>query len=531
MQIPSSYRIWQPALLGVTVALGMMAGVKMVPKLGNQYHPTLDTVMVLDQDDKIEEVLKYIDAKYIDTVHRGELVDETIRAIIDQLDPHSNYLTAKEVALEAENHEGHYSGIGAEFFFVQDTPIILRTVEASPAERAGLNRGDAILAINGTNTLDFASEFDKLSDLIREPSQPDLRIAVRRSNATTIDTILVTRDLVPTNSVDHFQMLSGQVGYIRVRQFSMETYRQFMVAVENLVQQQKAKDLVIDLRGNPGGYLQQVVQILSQLFIEKDKLLVYTVTRNGQKREYRSTGQAFFPVNKIAILVDEGSASASEILAGAVQDWDRGILVGRRTFGKGLVQKEFPLGDGSALLLTIERYYTPLGRLIQKSYQDREAYRQDLYDRSQHGELTDAAQIPVLDSTPYKTPKGKILYARGGIYPDVFVPLDSFVLSPEYQSIEARMYSWMYQLARDYPELSGYQEADQYVNWTRSHNWKRELQNALGKSVRWPSNMDRTVERLMLDRMLYYFQGPEMANTFSVNHDECVEKALSALSK
>ncbi|MCB0654869.1 MAG: hypothetical protein KDC57_01970, partial [Saprospiraceae bacterium] len=263
----------------------------------------------------------------------------------------------------------------------------------------------------------------------------------------------------------------------------------------------------------------------------KDKLLVYTVSRNGQKREYRSTGQAFFPINRVVILIDEGSASASEILAGAVQDWDRGILVGRRTFGKGLVQKQFPLGDGSALLLTIERYYTPLGRLIQKSYSDREAYQHELYDRSQHGELTDAANIPVLDSTPYRTPKGKILHARGGIYPDIFVPVDSFVFNDTYQEIASDLYAWMYELARTNPELITMEQPEQYLNWLHTHNWRNDLSKYLEMKKRWSSAMDPSVERLVIDRMLYYFRGPDMANTYSVDHDECVRKALTALGK
>ena len=207
----------------------------------------------------------------------------------------------------------------------------------------------------------------------------------------------------------------------------METYRQFMDAVEKLVQKQGAKDLVIDLRGNPGGYLQQVVQILSQLFPEKDKLLVYTVSRNGQKREYRSTGQAFFPINRVVILIDEGSASASEILAGAVQDWDRGILVGRRTFGKGLVQKEFPLHDGSAVRVTTAKYYTPAGRCIQRDYKgkDPEEYYQEIPDS------TWASEDSLKNRPSYQTTGGRVVFGGGGIQPDVYVSSPVYSQRPQ----------------------------------------------------------------------------------------------------
>lgn len=407
------------------MAIGMLLGVKMFPSLGHIYsRSVLDSLAKRQDVQKIEEALRYIQARYVDTMSMGTLTDEALEAMVDQLDPHSAYFQRRDVRGEELEREGHYEGIGVEFTILQDTAYLHKIIPGSPADRAGLKPGDAILSIDTNIISGRQRAYADILRIIPDHPSTEFPITYLPLAAKTPVTMRIKKEIVHFPTVTVAAMLSDEVGVIKLARFNQTSYREFMESLE-ILQKENVKDLIIDLRGNPGGYLQQAVQILSQLFTEKGIMLVYTAGRHG-RTEYKSTGRPFFNLRKIAVLIDEYSASASEIVAGAVQDLDRGVVIGRRSFGKGLVQKQFSLSDGSALLLTVEKYYTPSGRAIQRSYADHTRYLYEVYHRLEDGELTGEAAIPVVDSSKYFTSKGRVVYGGGGITPDVFIPLNAW---------------------------------------------------------------------------------------------------------
>lgn len=381
---------------------------------------------------KLEEMIRYIEARYVDDVNKKELVKEAIDNILHQLDPHSSYISADHLKEVNDQLEGHFDGIGIEFIVVDDTVMVVSTLEDGPAKTAGILAGDKIVQIEDSLTVGDNIDYEGILKKLKGRKGTAVQVGIRRGNEEKVKQFSITRDKIPVSSIDVAYMLDDKTGIIKVNRFTSKTYREFMKELENLVEKEQLENLVIDLRGNPGGYLQETTNILSQLFKEKDQLLVYTEGSNVARSEYKTTGRNFYDVKNISVLVDEHSASASEILAGAIQDSDRGVIIGRRTFGKGLVQEQYRLRDGSAIRLTVARYYTPSGRCIQKSYENLDEYDGDLAERSHNGELFDASKFKQPDTTEYFTGKGRVVYGGGGIEPDVFVPLDSNLLNADF---------------------------------------------------------------------------------------------------
>lgn len=425
--------IWLPLLFSLVLVVGMLVGIKM-----QENPPTVAAIEMAKRKDlppsalgqgKLEELIRYIEARYVDDVNKDELVKEAIDNILFQLDPHSNYISAEQLKEVNDQLEGHFDGIGIEFLVVDDTVMVISTIDEGPAQTAGVLPGDKIVEIEDSLTVGDNIDFEGLLSKLRGEEGTKVKIGVKRGNELELHHFTIARDKIPVKSVEVAYMIDDKTGLIKINRFSSNTYQEFMQELEKLVDKQGLEHLVIDLRNNPGGYLQEATNILSQLFEEKDKLLVYTEGTNVARSEYKTTGRNFYDVNNIVVLVDEGSASASEILAGAVQDWDRGVIVGRRTFGKGLVQEQYRLRDGSAIRLTIARYFTPSGRCIQKSYDHRETYDEDITERSLNGELYDEGKQEIADTTKFFTGAGRVVYGGGGIIPDVFIPLDSNLLS------------------------------------------------------------------------------------------------------
>lgn len=417
--------LWWPFLLSLAMAIGMWLGVKMFPSLGHIYtRPVTDSLSNRQQLQVLEEAMRYIQARYVDSLSISHLTDETLNAMINQLDPHSAYFPSQEVKHEEMQREGHYEGIGVEFSLLQDTVYVHKIIPGSPAEQVGLKPGDAVLFIDTIAVSGRGKTYQEILKVI--PEQPKKEFAITYLTLATRSKVTATikKDIVHFPSIAFADLVEPGVGLIKLTRFNQSSYREFMEALETL-HKRDLRHLVIDLRGNPGGYLQQAVQILSQLFNEKGLMMVYTTGRNG-RTEYRSTGRPFFRLEKIAVLIDENSASASEIVAGAVQDLDRGVIVGRRSFGKGLVQKQFTLSDGSAILLTVEKYYTPSGRAIQRDYSDRTNYMYEVHHRFADGELTGQVAAPLADTSHFYTTKGRVVYGGGGITPDLFVPLEAW---------------------------------------------------------------------------------------------------------
>lgn len=448
--------MWLPLAFALVLIGGMFIGMEL---------QSAAPPLVMERSDlpgstgqgKIEELIRYIEAKYVDEVDRDELIQEAIDEILGKLDPHSTYFTAEELREATEQLEGSFDGIGVEFMVVDDTIVIVSPLAGGPSEAVGILAGDKIISVEDSVIAGLELTNRDIVSLLRGERGSEVRIGIKRGNDSRIRHFDIVRDKIPMNSVDIAYMLDEKTGYIKINRFSATTYEEFMKGLEELVEKKQMEDLVIDLRHNPGGYLQQATNILSQLFKDKDKLLVYTQGRAVSRNDYESSGRAFFDVDDIVVLIDEGSASASEILAGAIQDHDRGIIVGRRSFGKGLVQEQYKLRDGSALRLTVARYYTPSGRSIQKPYNDLDEYNQDVIARYESGELTEAEKMSVQDSTKFYTADGHVVYGGGGLLPDIFVPIDTLLFSDTYLLLRQYIPEFTFAYVEDNdPEFSEY---------------------------------------------------------------------------
>lgn len=412
-----------PLLLAAVLAIGMFIG-QQLPRYENHLWFTPAAYRPTKSAGALEEILRYVEAKYVDSVEVESLRESTIAHLLEQLDPHSIYITPEELRHEDEIMSGNFEGIGIEFLLVDDTIQVVTPLSGGPSEAAGILPGDKIITIEDSLVAGVAISNADIFGKLRGPQGSTVRVGILRGKERKLRSFTITRDVIPVHSVDVAYMLDKETGYIKINRFSAPTYQEFMEALQVLSDEAGMKNLVLDLRGNPGGYLNEATEMLSQFFPE-GKLLVYTEGRAEERQNYKSNGRARFNIQNIAVLVDEGSASASEIVAGAVQDHDRGWVIGRRTFGKGLVQVQYPLSNGGALRLTISRYYTPSGRSIQRDYKNDTDYNHEAERRLQNGELADANKIQVLDSTKYYTGMGRVVYGGGGVTPDVFIPLDT----------------------------------------------------------------------------------------------------------
>ncbi|MCP4440297.1 MAG: S41 family peptidase [Aureispira sp.] len=422
--------IFLPLLLALTLAGGTWIGYQISSQMNGSYVLVSNNNSQLSpRAGKVDEILRFIDARYLEGIEMEKLEDAAIEGMLKNLDPHSSYIAAANLQGVNESLAGGFEGIGVEFFVLEDTVYIVGVIPDGPSDKAGMEVGDKIIMIGDSIIAGVGIKNKGVIDKLKGESGSGVDIKVKRSGLAELQEISITRGEIPMRSVDVSYMLDAQTGYIKVNRFSGKTYAEFMTALEALIEKDM-KDLVIDLRQNPGGYLNAATDMLTQLFAKK-KLLVYTEGRSYKRKEYNSNGRVLFKVGKVAVLINEGSASASEIMAGAIQDNDRGIVIGRRSFGKGLVQEQYELSDGSALRLTVARYFTPSGRLIQKPYeQESDDYSNDLKKRFESGELYHKDSIKISDSTKYYTTGGRVVYGGGGIIPDVFVPLDSMDHNP-----------------------------------------------------------------------------------------------------
>lgn len=443
--------IWLPFLFAAVLAGGMY--------IGSQLNPAPQLIIQTDGIDpeefskigngRIEDLLRFIEARYVDEVNSDELIEKAIDKIISELDPHSSYIPVSQVKQINDELHGNFDGVGIEFIIIEDTIVVVAPIAGGPSEEAGILAGDKIVEINDSTAVGGETDVRELVNKLRGQAGSQVKVGVKRGISKNIKSFNIKREPIPIYSVDVGYMVDERTGFIKVNRFSATTYREFMKEVEDL-KEKGMEDLVVDLRQNPGGYLREATKMLSQLFPEKGKLLVYTEGRTVRRNEYKSTGLTHYSIGKVAILIDEGSASASEIVAGAVQDWDRGVIIGRRSFGKGLVQEQLDLNDGSALRLTVARYFTPSDRLIQKSYDDKNAYSSDIIDRYQGGELLNKDSIHQSDTTQFYTKLEKrVVFGGGGITPDVFVPLDTTYLNDSYVALRQVLPQYIYRYAEN----------------------------------------------------------------------------------
>ena len=375
---------------------------------------------------KLHIALSAIEALYVDTVNSDRVVEDAIRGMLEKLDPHSSYSTPKETKEMTEPLNGSFEGIGVQFNMADDTLLVIQPVSNGPSERIGILAGDRIVAVADTAIAGVKMSKEEIMRRLRGPKGTIARLKVVRRGISDTLRFDVKRDKIPVYSIDATYMLRPGIGYIRIGSFSATTYHEFMESLERL-KKQGMRDLVLDLQGNGGGYLQAAADLASE-FLQKGDLIVYTEGRSVPRRDYTADGSGSFLNGRVVVLVDEYSASAAEIVTGALQDQDRGLVVGRRTFGKGLVQRPIDFEDGSMIRLTIAHYYTPSGRCIQKPYEkgDNKSYALDMVNRLKHGELTSQDSIHFIDSLKFETlKKHRAVYGGGGIMPDYFVPLDT----------------------------------------------------------------------------------------------------------
>lgn len=377
----------------------------------------------------IQEVLDIVGLRYVDNVGIDTLANKSIQNLLNRLDPHSVYIPASKLSMVNDDLRGNFSGIGIEFQIFYDTVNVINVLPGGPSEKAGVQVGDKIIKVNDTFVIaDKKIEPDDIRKQLRGSNGSTVKVTVLR-NDKNVD-LSIVRGTIPIPSVDAAYMIAPLTGFIHINKFSESTYSEFMMTMEKL-QKQKMQKLIIDLRGNGGGLLSQAVNIADE-FIDNNKLIVYTQGAHVAKNEYRCKRDGLFEKGELILLVDEGSASASEVLSGALQDWDRATIVGRRTFGKGLVQEQFGLTDGAALRLTVARYYSPLGRNIQKPYdQGYDKYEEEIVQRYHSSEVISGGDTSKIKGKPFKTPKGRIVYGGGGIMPDVYVPLDTTSMGKE----------------------------------------------------------------------------------------------------
>ncbi|MBI2271615.1 MAG: S41 family peptidase [Bacteroidetes bacterium] len=407
--------IYLPLVFALLLVLGIYIGYR---------YSFINNPTTTANNDKIAKLLSYIQKRYVDTVNQTQLEDKALNTLLQNLDPHSSYVTAKEAQAMNEPLQGNFGGIGIEFNIIKDTIRVVSAISGGPSEALGIQAGDMIVKIEGKSAAGVRITNQQVIGKLRGESGSKVNISVKRRGVKKLIDFSIIRGEIPIYSIDAAYMIDTKTGYIKVSRFGATTYDEYMKAFRDL-RKKGLSSLILDLRGNPGGYLNAAVMLADE-FLEAGKEIVHTQGRSERKKVHTATIKGEFEKNKLIILIDEGSASASEIVAGAIQDNDRGTIIGRRSFGKGLVQEEKEFDDGSAVRLTIARYYTPTGRCIQKSYEGGvEAYYSEEIDRYNTGELQNADSIKFNDSLKYKTPAGKIVYGGGGIMPDVFVPLDT----------------------------------------------------------------------------------------------------------
>lgn len=460
-------QVWTPLLFALVMIFGMTLGFRLRDTLRNKR----DIQAVIERNDRLEEVIDLVKERYVDTINANLLYQDAITGILSHLDPHTTYISADQLQDVNEDLEGSFFGIGVEFSIYKDTIQVTSVIENGPAERAGVSIGDQLIKVNDSTVAGIGITSERIIKMLRGKQNSLVNVTIKDGASGKLKHVAIKRDAVPIYSVDAQLMLDASVGYIKINRFAATTFDEFMKALRAL-ERQGMKSLILDLRQNPGGYLQAATKIADQ-FLADNKMIVYTKGRQAEKEEYKAENAGIFEEGRLVVLIDEGSASASEVLSGAIQDWDRGVIIGRRSFGKGLVQEQYELSDGAALRLTVARYYTPSGRSIQRTFaRGRDAYREDYTKRFESGELTgnDTITGPA-DTMRYYTGRHRVVYGGGGIKPDIYVPYDTSKLGTGLLNMifseELRSAVWNYYTAHR-PELQQMKNVKDFIQQFQS---------------------------------------------------------------
>ncbi|MDL2305340.1 S41 family peptidase [Bacteroides sp. OttesenSCG-928-D19] len=456
--------IWILFFIVVSLLLGFYLGKYL--RLTSPQQKTLRT-----GQNKINEALEVISHNYVDSVDINHLTESAVGKIISELDPHSSYIPASEVDASKEDLESSFSGIGIQFNMQTDTIIVISIVSGGPAEKAGLMPFDRIITVDDSIVAGQNIHINKMMRMLRGPKDSKVTLGVQRGDAEELAQFELTRGEIPNLSVDVSYKVSDHIGYIKVTKFARSTYSEFLTAIAKL-KEQSVKGFIIDLRDNPGGYMESAIYMINE-FLSKGNMIVYTQGRTYPRIDTHSNGKGSCQDAPIVVLINELSGSASEIFSGAIQDNDRGLIIGRRSYGKGLVQTKLDLSDKSELLLTIARYYTPSGRCIQKEYElgKSDEYGQDIYNRYIHGEFYSADSIKMNDSLEFKTVGGRSVYGGGGIMPDIFIPRDTSGITSYYSNIVNT--GALYQFALEYSDKN-HDKLDKFSDYKALHQYLQQ---------------------------------------------------------
>jgi len=453
-------KIYIPILLAIALVSGIIIGNRLNSNSGNNAPATSNV-------NKFDAIVNLIQNAYVDSISTDSLIEKTIPQLLKNLDPHTTYIPAKEMVGVEEEMRGNFGGIGVQFSIQNDTVMVVDVISGGPSSKVGIMPGDRIVAVNDTSLVVKGLKNEKVLSKLRGEKGSKVNVGIKRKGFKDPIAFSITRGDIPIYSVDVNYMIDPTTGYIKISRFGEQTYEEFMEGMKAL-DQQGMKNVIIDLRGNPGGYLNSVIKMVNE-FLAKGELIVYTQGNAQARKTFQADSRGVYRAKGITVLVDDFSASASEIFAGAIQDNDRGWIVGRRSFGKGLVQEQIPFNDGSAVRLTVARYYTPSGRCIQKPYnKGNDEYNKDIMERAIHGEFQKVDSIKYSDTVKYRTLSGRIVHGGGGIMPDYFVPADTSGYSDYYSKLTQK--GLVYQFALDYAdsnrkELSGFKTSAEFETY------------------------------------------------------------------
>ena len=523
---------FMPLWLALCVVIGVLVGTFYANHFsGNRLN------IINSGSSRLSNLLHIIDDQYVDSVNIDELVEKALPQILAELDPHSVYISAKDVQMATEDLKGSFSGVGIEFTIQQDTIHVQNVIKNGPAEKAGILAGDKIVNIDNKPFVGDSVTNEEAQHRLKGPKGSKVKVGVKRFGEKDIKYFVLTRNDIAMKSVTATYMLNDSIGYIRIKNFGERTYAEMLTSLQQL-NLQGADKLVIDLRDNSGGYLESAVQMAEE-FLRKNQLIVYTQGRKSPRREYRSRGKGSYQNIPLVVLINEGSASASEIFAGAIQDNDRGTIVGRRSFGKGLVQQQIQFPDGSMIRLTVARYYSPSGRCIQKPFKPGgiAAYEQDMLTRYQHGEFF--SQDSIKHTGPaYHTNNGRLVYGGGGITPDIFVPEDTSDVTSYYKEAAMRglilQYAFKYtdenrQTLKKYTEmkplseyLTGRNLVNDFANYAEKNGLRRR-NNLINKS-------HALLENYIYSRIIYNILDEQAWNQYLNRNDDMIKAAEKVLN-
>ena len=522
---------FMPLMMAVCVVVGILIGTFYANHFsGNRLS------IINSSSNKLNNLLHIIDDQYVDTVNVNDLVEKAMPQILAELDPHSVYISAKDVQQANDDLRGSFSGVGIEFTIRQDTLRVQQVINNGPAERAGIIAGDKIVTVDDKPFTGKTLTNEEAMHRLKGPKDTKVKLGILRYGEKKLRSITVTRGEIPTKSVTATYMLDNNTGYIRIKNFGENTYPELLIALAKL-SQENFQNLCIDLRGNTGGYLQSAVQIANE-FLPKNRLIVYTQGRKSPRQEYRSDGRGSYQQIPLVILIDEISASASEILAGAIQDNDRGTIIGRRSFGKGLVQQPIAFGDQSMIRLTIARYYSPSGRCIQKPYTagDNKDYEEDILARYEHGEFFSGDSIKH-EGKEYHTANGRPVYGGGGITPDIFVAEDTTNVTSYYKqaSISGQIIMFAYNYTdENRQKLSQLNTVDEMATYLKRQNIVDKFatyadNNGLKRRNLMIQRSHKLLERYVISRIIYNMMKEEAWIEYLNSDDPAITETLRVM--